>query len=1046
MQLVDFSLRRRVTVAMAAVALVLFGLVSFTRLKISLLPELSYPTLTVETRFDGAAPSEVEQLLTRPIEERIGVVSGARRVSSVSSPGMSRVVVEFGWGRDMDFAVIDVREKLDSLRLPDGAEPPTLVRFDPGADPVMRLFLVGELDLYALRKLAEDTVEKDLESAEGVAAIEVRGGLEDEIEIQFDEPRLAALGLSISEAAGRIAAANVDQAGGSLYEREARYLVRTQSRLVSLEDIRETVLRDVEGRRVTVADVAEVRRGHAPRRTITRRDGVEAIELAIYEEGDANTTSVAAAVHARLEQIRKRLPDGVRLDVAVDQSRFIQSAVDEVSSSALFGAGFAVLVLLAFLRDLRSTMIVAVAIPISVVATFFCMHQSSTTLNVMSLGGLALGVGMLVDSAIVVLEAIAKHREQGMSPVAAARAGASEVGRAVVASTATTLAVFVPVVFLEGLAAQLFGDMALTVCFSLVVSLAVSLTLIPMMSAMASVEPEPRANSRLARILAWPLWLIRALVRLVIHAVGLVLRPFGAVFDAVLGTVERRYPRMLVWALRRPALVLVAALATFGGSMALAPRLGLDLVPSMSRGEFAVMVELPRGTPLERTDRVLADASSALRDDAAVASHASVAGEGAAAGGGTDDSGEHAGRIEITMTPEATSHDEERVVSELRRRFEAIPGARVDVVQATSFSLRDPIEVELYGDDLDQLEEVGRQVSAALASVPGVVHARSSAEQGSPELDVRFDRRKLAARGLDVETVAAVVRHKLQGEATSRFREGDREIDLRTYAIGREGASFESIRRMVVGQSESAVIRLEDVAEVMPALGPGEIHRVGQNRAAIVSADVRGRDMGAVARDIEARLDALELPPGVTAELAGQEREMFGALGALGFAVALAAFLVYLVMASQFESFGHPLVVMLTLPLGAVGVVTALWLTKTPLSVISMVGVVMLAGIVVNNAIVLVDAVNRLRAEGVPRYRAIVAGSRSRLRPILMTTATTVLGLLPMAAGIGDGAELRRSLGIAVVGGLTVATLLTLVVVPVVYALIDRKDYRTEDE
>ena len=485
MKLVEFSLKRRVTISMCAVALVLFGMVAFTRLPINLLPDLSYPSLTVETRFPGAAPQEVETLVTRPIEEVVGIVSGVQRLTSVSRPGLSQVTLEFGWGRNMDFAGLDVRQKLDLITLPREAERPVVLRFDPANDPVQRLYLTGGegVDLYRLRYTAEEVLKKALESTEGVAAIHVNGGYEEEIQVRLDQGKLALLGLSIQDVASKLERENVNQAGGSLYEAEARYLVRSRNEFEGLPDIAGTILVEREGRPIKLSDVAVVERGHRQREVITRFGGKEAVELALYKEGDANTVKVARAVAGRLERIKKELPEGIEVQVGVDQARFIQASISEVQDNAWQGALFAVIVLLFFLKDLRSTLVIAITIPISVIATFFLMYRTGTSLNIMSLGGLALGIGNLVDNSIVVLEAIYRRRELGDGVLTAARRGASEVGMAVVASTMTTVAVFVPVVFLEGIAAQLFKDQALTVSFSQIASLIVALTLIPMLAA-----------------------------------------------------------------------------------------------------------------------------------------------------------------------------------------------------------------------------------------------------------------------------------------------------------------------------------------------------------------------------------------------------------------------------------------------------------------------------------------------------------------------------------------------------------------------------------
>ncbi|MEE8278919.1 MAG: efflux RND transporter permease subunit, partial [Thermoanaerobaculia bacterium] len=477
MKLVEFSLHRRVTVSMVAVALVLFGLVSFGRLSINLLPDLSYPSLTVETKLPGAAPAEVESLVSRPIEEVVGIVAGVKRLTSISRPGLSQVTLEFEWGRNMDFASLDVRQKLDLIRLPREAEKPVILRFDPSNDPIQRLYLTGGEDFYQLRYLAEEVLKRDLESTEGVAAIKVHGGYEEEIHVQVDEGKLALMGLSIQEVNQKLLRDNVNQAGGSLYEEEARYLVRANNAFQDLDDIRSTVVMTHRGRTVRISDIARVYRGHKKREVITRFGGEEAVELAIYKEGDANTVLVARAVTNRLKNVSDELPEGIEVVTGVDQSEFIRASIRQVLSNAVLGGGIAILVLLFFLKDPRSTLIIGVSIPISIVATFFLMYRTGTSLNIMSLGGLALGVGMLVDNAIVVLEAIFKRREAGAAAFEAARQGASEVGRAVVASTLTTVAVFLPVVFLQGIAAQLFRDMALTVSFALIASLAVALTL-----------------------------------------------------------------------------------------------------------------------------------------------------------------------------------------------------------------------------------------------------------------------------------------------------------------------------------------------------------------------------------------------------------------------------------------------------------------------------------------------------------------------------------------------------------------------------------------
>jgi hydrophobic/amphiphilic exporter-1 (mainly G- bacteria), HAE1 family len=1117
MRLIEFSLKRRVTVSMVAVAMLMFGFVAYSRLPINLLPDISYPTLTVETRFAGAAPNEVESLLTRPIEEVVGVVSGVKRLTSVSRPGLSQVTLEFEWGRNMDFASLDVRQKLDLISLPREIEKPVLLRFDPANEPIVRMYLSGSADLYQLRYVAEELLKKDLESTEGVAAIKVNGGYEEEIEVRIDEGKLSLLGIAIGEVNQKLRRENINQAGGSLYEEEARYIVRSRNEFRDLDDIMNTVLVVRDGRTVTMGDIATIVRGHKQREVITRFGGNEAVELAIYKEGDANIVSAARNLEQRIERVKKDLPEGVELVLGSDQSRFIRASIDEVRKNALFGGLIAMLVLLFFLKDLRSTIIIGVSIPVSVIATFFMMYQTGTTLNIMSLGGLALGVGMLVDNAIVVLESIFRKREAGIEPVEAANRGASEVGMAVVASTLTTIAVFLPVVFLEGIAAQLFRDQALTVSFALIASLAVSLTLIPMMAALsrrgargdawswprpaeengslagrigrrainplvsgfaAWREAAPRRREGregvgegifvgLKRIFYWPiaiivlaigyllrlvvllvvslLWAVRLLVGGIIWVATKIATVPARMFDRGMAAATRSYPVLLRASLRSRAVILGVVAVVFVGSLLMIPRLGMDLIPSFNQGEFLFRVQLAEGTPLEATDRFITAIQQELAGDPMIRSYSSIVGGAGLSLSNTGTEGENSARIQIQMKPGSKPADEERVIDRLRSRLEESGQARYEFERPSYFTFRTPIEVEVYGDDLEELRSYTTALRGEVERVRGLVDVRSSIEQGSPELQVLFDRNKLAQMNLDLAQVAAGLRNKVQGETATRFLEGDREIDIVVRSVEAGQASAADLGEMIVGQVGGRPILLKSVAAVAITEGPSEIRRIGQKRAAVISGNLSGRDMGAVAADVRTVIAASMIPASITASLSGQEEEMQRSMRSLMMAMALAIFLVYLVMASQFESLIHPFVIIFTLPLAAIGGILALAVTGKSLSVVAMIGAVMLAGIVVNNAIVLIDAVNQLRRKGRAREEAIIEAASSRLRPIFMTSATTILALLPMAIGLGEGAELRTPLAITVIGGLSVSTLLTLFVVPIIYTLLDRKKYAVDD-
>ncbi|HUG52837.1 MAG TPA: efflux RND transporter permease subunit [Vicinamibacteria bacterium] len=1057
MRSIEFSVRRPVTVAMTTVAVVLFGLVALQRLPINLLPDLSYPSLTIETRFAGAAPAEVETLVTRPLEEAVGVLAGVRRISSRSRPGLSQVVLEFDWGREMSLASLDVRQKVDLVVLPKETEKPVILRFDPASDPILRLYLTGGSNLYRQRYVAEEILKKDLESIDGVAAVKVSGGLEEEIQVRLDEQKLALVGLTPKDVQDVLARENVNQAGGSLYEEEARYLVRANNEFRGLDDILRTIVSEKEGRTVRVADLGTVARGHKRREVVTRFGGQEAVELAVYKEGDANTVRLARAVRTRLQSLEKELPEGVKVGTGVDQSRFIESSIDEVMGNALLGGLLAMIVLYLFLKDVFSTLIVGISIPVSIVATFFLMYRMGVSLNIMSLGGLALGVGMLVDNAIVVLEAIFSRRERGEGALEAASKGASEVGMAVVASTLTTVAVFLPVVFVEGFAAQLFRDQALTVSFSLLASLAVALTLIPMIAARGGRSPRASApeaatvtappagrgeRARRAVFFVAPAFLVR-MIRLAVQAAGrglsFAVRPVRAAFDRGLAQVLDRYPKVLARALDRPALVLGVAGGLFVAALAGASRLGLDLVPSFSQGEFSYHVELPEGTPLSATDRALLRAQHALEDDPSVEAFSAVAGGAGLSLTSTGTEGENFGQLEVRMKAGTSPAREEAVIGRLRQALAEIPQARVKFQRPSYFSFRTPVEVEVFSDRLDDLHQVAGALRDRVSSLPGLVDVKSSAELGNPELQVRFDRDALARLGLDLSRVSATVRGKVRGEVATRFNEGDREIDILVRTAGGGDVRADEVERVIVDHRQGTPIYLGSVARISRELGPSEIRRIGQRRAAVVSANLApGTSLGGAASGIREVLRAYPFPASVLASLSGQEEERQRSFSSLLFALGLALFLVYLVMASQFESLVHPLVILFTVPLAAIGVVGALLVFRQPVNVVVMIGVVMLGGIVVNNAIVLVDAVRQLRQEGVPRREALLLAGTRRLRPILMTTGTTVLGLLPMALGLGEGAELRTPLAVTVIGGLGVATLLTLVVIPVVYQLADR--------
>lgn len=1054
-RLIEMATERRVTIVMFTVAIGLFGMVSLSRLNLNLLPDLSYPTLTIRTELTGAAPVEVESLLTKPIEEAVGVIRNVRLVRSVSRSTQSDVMLEFLWGTDMDVAAVEVREKLDILFLPLEASRPLLLRFDPSSEPIMRLGLrlggdsqiasgATEGQLKSLRRLAEDRIKTDLEAEEGTAAVKVSGGLEDEIQIQVDQQKLSQLGLGVEQVASRIRAENVNLSGGRLEEGDQRFLVRTLNEFQSVDEFRDAIVGYVANRPVYLRDIASVSQGYKEREAIIRVDGRESVELSVYKEGDANTVQVANRLTQRIDRIRETLPENIELDTISDQSGFISAAVNDVRNAAILGGIIAIIVLYGFLSNARATIIVGIAIPVSVIGTFLLMYLSGVSLNIMSLGGIALAVGMLVDNSIVVLENIVRKREQGQDVVTSARNGTTEVASAVFASTLTTIAVFFPMVFISGIAGQLFRDQALTVTFALIFSLIVALTLIPMLAALGSENRYAAEDNReppgaVTRVFAWIVRGVSYLVALVRWLFWLILWVPSWLFRRLNMAAAAAYPGLLDWSLRHRAIVLLLAGILFAASMALIPKLGSELIPQLSQGEFSVNIRLAPGTPLAATDDVIQVAANASARLDAVAQSYSVAGTGNRLDANPVDAGDNSGVLNLKLQPGSGREDEDATMNVLREQLAQIPSLKFEFARPALIAFASPLQIEVSGYDLDDLAEASRTLVQAMSASDRFADIKSTVERGNPEIQIVFDQERAAKLGLTVRDIADRVVASVRGEVATRYTWRDKKIDVLVRSVDTRHSSIDEVRRLIVNPEAERPVSLDAVATVSVSSGPAEIRRVAQERVVQITATPRYGDLGTAAAEAERLVQQAAIPAGITAMVSGQSEEMQESFRSMQFALALAVFLVYLVMASQFESLIHPFVILFSIPLALVGAVLALFVTGTTINIVALIGVIMLAGIVVNNAIVLVDLINQLRSEGLARTEAILQAGRARLRPILMTSLTTALGLLPMALGFGEGSEVRAPMAITVIGGLLVSTLLTLVVIPVMYSLLDRK-------
>jgi HAE1 family hydrophobic/amphiphilic exporter-1 len=1009
MGLPSLSTSRPVTFFMLYIAVVAVGLVSVAGLSIDLYPDISFPTVSVITTYEGVSPEDIETLITKPVEEAVASVEDVDEVDSSSREGVSLVMVKFKWGKDMDVAALDVREAVDMVKafLPDDASDPFIFKFSSSAMPILFVTVTGDHSLAELRKIAEDDIEPRLERIRGVASVYTQGGQTREIHVYADDEKLRAYGLTLQGLVYALRMENVRVPGGKIEQGRSDFLVRTSGEFATVADIANTVVGRLAGAPVLLREVANVQDSFEDQVEELRVGGQPGVMVMIQKQSTANTVDVSDRVKAQLPAIGKLLD--VKIEPAMDSAKYIKQSVGNLRTSALWGALLAILVLFLFLRNVPSTLIIATSIPISLIATFIMMRFGKVTLNMISMGGLALGMGMLVDSSIVVLENIFRHGERGLTRKEAAVTGASEVSMAITASVLTTVAVFLPVVFVPGIAGILFRDMALTVVFSLLCSLLVALTLIPLLaSKILHIKRRERA---------------------------------GTVAAAV-----TTYEKLLRWALSHRLATILVAVALLASSIFLvfSGSIGTEFTPASEPGEFGVTVETPVGSRLEVTQKAVAQVEEIIRREVPELDlmFARV-GQGQGFAAIFTGAGSHIGTVRFIVKPlNQRDRTDDEIRLALKESMSKVPGAKV-YFEANAFEEMmfggARLAVEIYGHDLETGKELARQVQGIVEGIPGTTDVRISRAEGKPESRIVIDREKAAHYGLDVSTAAHAVQTAVMGEVAGYLRQGGKEYNIRVRLPEERRQSLNDLLNLLVPTPSGSVMPLGAIAGIQMVQGPVEIERKGQQRIITVTGNLTGeRDLGAVVSDLRQRLSTLPVPLDFSVELAGEAQDVQESFRWLGLALLGAVFLVYMVMASQFESLLHPFVIMFTLPLSFVGVAWTLFLTGTTLSVNSLIGVIVLAGIVVNNAIILVDYTNLLRGRGQPLTEAVVRATRVRTRPILMTALTTMLAMLPLAIGIGEGAELNYPLARSIVGGLGAATFLTLVVIPVVYFSIEK--------
>lgn len=1279
----ELVVRRPVAVSMVVIGIVVFGIIAYKQLPLNLMPRITYPRLTIRTEYPGSGPEEVELEVSRQVESILGTIGHLSRMSSRSRSGISEVILEFDWKVNINLAMQEVREKLDLLRLPDGAKRPILLRYDPNLDPMMRIGLSSKTaDLYRLRLYAEDVLQPALETMLGVAAVQIRGGLEREVEVALDENKMRGLKLNIDVISRRLKEENINLAGGQLKEGTTYYWVRTLNEFQSLDEMGNLIIAQRDGSSIRLKDIAKLKFRNKDPEVITRINGKPSVELAVYREAEANIVTVAQTVknkifgtqqqqayvkkmllekpkkkrkrwgkksprgspgkskgegdnsqskamkgskaegrkrwkrggrkgrrgrrgregrwrrmtpaqrkafRAKLRKMtpqqrraffrkrraarrgkqgrrgarkggkgrrgkgrkgrkgrrgkwgrgkkgrkgkrrrrgrgywkmmrkesqkkRKRramtnflefsMPSEMNIQVLIDQATFIKSSIDEVLQAAIVGGGFAILVLLLFMRNLWSTIIIGLSIPLSVVATFGGLYLSGVSLNIMSLGGLALGIGMLVDNSIVVLESILRFREDGHPPDEAAIEGSKEVGGAVTASTLTTVAVFFPIVFVQGVSGQLLRDLALTVVLSLISSLFVALYFIPTLAALRlpvappESEKKPLTTGWTSRWVAWQrlkgalvwfrdgwsgslfkkLWLIilapvalayfvltfplqtaleilsfvwRNLTTLVLWVFGFVWKgiswimkmlwaPIFWVVDLCLNSINWAYPKILLFTLKNKLAILSGVILLVIYTYTLLPSLKTEFMPKVHQGEFNLEIAFPVGTPLVETARRLKLIEQQL------SKHPNIQGISAVIGvekteSQSADKGEHTATLTLSLKGKDNLEGIElQTIQQLRTYLQDIPSLKMKVTYPSLFSLRTPIEVEIKGENLKKLKSLSQDALVQMKDIQGLRDIRTTALGGLPEIRIVFQRDRLLQYGLNVEQLSKAIRDKLFGASATKYRLKEHRLDVSVRVERKQLKSIRDLMNLSIISNSGQTVPLRHLAKTQIDEGPSEILRVGNRRAVVLRAEVEGMALGDATNAVESMVNQLQIPGAYSAGLSGQSEEMKKSLNSLMFALLLSIFLVYLVMASQFESLLSPFIILFSIPLAFIGVVILFNWINMAISAMVLIGAIILTGIVVNNAIVLVDAINHLRDRGVELTEAVKQASMLRLRPILMTTLTTALGLLPLALGLGEGSELRRPMAITLMAGLVFSTVLTLLVIPMLYELAHRR-------
>ncbi len=1019
MSLPKFSVNKPVTISMIVLIIVVFGFISFPRLGLDMLPDIEFPVVSVITSYTGVTSEDIEDVITKPIEDAVATVKDVKSIKSSSQEGLSAVMIEFNSGTNVNFAAQDVRDKISLIEnyLPADANKPLVIKMDVGAMPVMGYGVTSEnLSSLELKKILEDNIKDKIERLDGVASVELLGGQKREILIKLNKPQLDAYGLTQAQIVQTLRGENINLSGGFIEEGGQEFPLRTIGEYENLEEIRNTVLNIKNNAPIYLKDIAEVIDSHQELRSYSRTNKEDGILMMVNKQSGANTSQTADAIKAELPRLQEYLPSDVSFVLVMDQSKMVKTSTNSATQSGVVGSLLAVLLIFLFLRNWRPTLAICLAIPLSLIATFIPLYIAGYTLNLMTLGGLALGVGMLVDNAVVVIENIYRHLEKTGKRQKSAIIGANEVGMAITAATLTTVVMFVPMSLGTGITGQLARGLSLTIIFALTCSLFIALTLVPMVASKIFKKRKELENYKVAS------------------------------GENRFNKIKNAYEKLLRWALNNRLKTIIITLGLLLMTIALIPFIGTEFMPVSDQSMIIMQVKMPVGSSLEETNKAVEQVEDIILNktsDSVMSTTSFVGQSEAAANGGSMGFG---GGINEAMILIRLKDKGDRALSNSRieeiirkntppiRELEVAPMDMAGMLMGGGAS----VEIKIFGKDLNILKDVSDDIVQKISDIEGVRDADTTLSQGKPELIIKIDRERASHFGLTVGQVGSVVKNSMQGVVAIQLRQGGEETDIRVRYDEVYRDDIKKVENLTIITPLGQQIPLKQIATISKGEGLIKIDREDQLRVVAVTANILDRDVGSVVKDIKNRLADEKLPAGYFIEYGGAYKQMQDTFATLTGALILGILLVYMVMASQFESLIYPFIVMFEIPLAFIGIGLALFITGQTLSLPSFMGVIMLAGIIVNNAIVLIDYVNQLRKKGMDMISALIEGGTTRLRPILITSLTTMFGMLPMALATQEGSEMMRPMAIAVIGGLLVSTALTLVVIPVIYSLVEK--------